>query len=607
LADQICDQYADQDRAIHVLTLEPSLEQRISDSNAKNSSGDIFSSLEPALHSAWIRSLEEAIRVVYGKGHSPVILCTECTRYLVRIALEREFPEVAVLSVNEITSNYSVESLGVIEVKDIETVEKTMPVNEMNIIDLLEGICTETETCGIENYQLEGKDHLNYVSQKLGISPLQVVLLSNYLPRSDDSCIDIGELAYSVKHSKIKIFKYRNEFNELERKGLIRCKRTEYGIRYRIPNEVIDSLINNNEYKMETADLSIEKLFVVFQRLFEERSNNELSFVTLTSKLLDLIKMKMHLQFCKNLTNYSLPEKDMILLVCFCHLAGNYNDDDIRIPDFSFLYDDKSEFQIIKRWFYNDTHILIKNKLIEHDNDTYVRNSDLWRLSDRAKQDLIEELIFKGKNCMNDLVLFENIKPKKMFYNQKETTAINTLTSLLKEENYRKILGRLEGKGMRKGFTCLFSGDPGTGKTETVYQIARETKRNIMAVDISETRSCWFGDSEKKIKEIFNTYRKAVENSKIAPILLFNEADAIIKKRNSGEYIVGQTENRIQNIILQEMENFSGILIATTNFTENMDSAFERRFLYKVSFDRPGIESRASGTRCCLIYRKTKR
>jgi SpoVK/Ycf46/Vps4 family AAA+-type ATPase len=74
--------------------------------------------------------------------------------------------------------------------------------------------------------------------------------------------------------------------------------------------------------------------------------------------------------------------------------------------------------------------------------------------------------------------------------------------------------------------------------------------------------------------------------------LLFNEADAIINKRNSGEYTVSQTENRIQNIILQEMENFSGIRIATSNLTENMDSAFERRFLYKITFDRPGIEGR---------------
>ena len=52
-------------------------------------------------------------------------------------------------------------------------------------------------------------------------------------------------------------------------------------------------------------------------------------------------------------------------------------------------------------------------------------------------------------------------------------------------------------------------------------------------------------------------------------------------------------ENSIQNIILQEMEDLDGILIATTNLTTNLDKAFERRFLYKVRFDKPSIEARS--------------
>ena len=73
-----------------------------------------------------------------------------------------------------------------------------------------------------------------------------------------------------------------------------------------------------------------------------------------------------------------------------------------------------------------------------------------------------------------------------------------------------------------------------------------------------------------------------------APILLFNEADAIIGKRKNGaESSVDKMENSIQNIILQEMETLDGIMIATTNLEENFDSAFERRFLYKIKFDKP--------------------
>jgi SpoVK/Ycf46/Vps4 family AAA+-type ATPase len=116
-----------------------------------------------------------------------------------------------------------------------------------------------------------------------------------------------------------------------------------------------------------------------------------------------------------------------------------------------------------------------------------------------------------------------------------------------------------------------------------------------MMVNIAEVKSCWYGESEKKIKAIFDNYRDAAEGSKTAPILLFNEADAVIGKRkefNSSSRAVDQTDNTIQNIILEEMEKLSGILIATTNLTQNMDSAFERRFLYKIAFDKPAAESR---------------
>jgi SpoVK/Ycf46/Vps4 family AAA+-type ATPase len=139
----------------------------------------------------------------------------------------------------------------------------------------------------------------------------------------------------------------------------------------------------------------------------------------------------------------------------------------------------------------------------------------------------------------------------------------------------------------------LFYGAHGTGKTETVLQLARQTGRDIMQVNISEIKSMWVGESEKNIKNVFDQYRIKVEKSTIAPILLFNEADAIIGKRQEGaERAVDKMENSIQNIILQEMENLNGILIATTNLAQNMDKAFERRFLYKIKFNKPTLEAR---------------
>ncbi len=112
-------------------------------------------------------------------------------------------------------------------------------------------------------------------------------------------------------------------------------------------------------------------------------------------------------------------------------------------------------------------------------------------------------------------------------------------------------------------------------------------------MNVPNIKSCWVGESEKNIKGLFDQYWKAVEKSAVAPILLFNEADAIFGIRQEGATrAVDKMENSIQNIILQEMEKLDGILIATTNLTQNLDKAFERRFLYKVKFSKPSLEAK---------------
>ncbi|MCL2006745.1 MAG: flagellar biosynthesis protein FlhA [Treponema sp.] len=114
LSNQICHQYADENRVLHVMTLDPSLEQKIVDSKAQTQTGEIFSAMEPGLHSAWIRALGRSVQASHDHGYFPVILCSYQGRYLVKTAMERELPEVAVLSVAEIAQDYIVESIGVI-------------------------------------------------------------------------------------------------------------------------------------------------------------------------------------------------------------------------------------------------------------------------------------------------------------------------------------------------------------------------------------------------------------------------------------------------------------------------------------------------------------
>jgi len=187
------------------------------------------------------------------------------------------------------------------------------------------------------------------------------------------------------------------------------------------------------------------------------------------------------------------------------------------------------------------------------------------------------------------LLTAEKIQKKELFYGPEEMQQIQMLEQTLQEEKLNAIQKRLQDNSLPKGVTVILHGPPGTGKTESVYQIARKTGRSIFKVDISESKSKWFGESEKLIKDIFTRYKSAAKKQPLLPILLFNEADALLSTRRESASNVSQTENAIQNILLEELENFEGIFIATTNLVKNLDPAFERRFLFKIKFNSPTI------------------
>ena len=188
----------------------------------------------------------------------------------------------------------------------------------------------------------------------------------------------------------------------------------------------------------------------------------------------------------------------------------------------------------------------------------------------------------------------ETIIAKTMHYNDEEARQMQSISNLLQQANFTSLQTRMEKRGLPKGVSVLLFGSPGTGKTESVLQLAKRTGRDVIQVDISESKSMWFGQSEKIVKRIFTDYKKACEFSDVAPILFINEADAVLGMRRSGDSSVRQTENAIQNILLEELEKLEGILIATTNLEVNLDAAFDRRFLFKVKFEKPGLEQRTN-------------
>ncbi len=147
-------------------------------------------------------------------------------------------------------------------------------------------------------------------------------------------------------------------------------------------------------------------------------------------------------------------------------------------------------------------------------------------------------------------------------------------------------------KGPQERFVLLLHGDPGTGKTALAHALAHSFGRLLLTTDVSRILDKWVGESEKRLARMFDEYQEARGRAGSAPVLLLNEADQLLSVRSSVERSVDRMYNQMQNILLERLEEFEGILIATTNLVDNLDPAFSRRLDLKIELPRPGVEAR---------------
>ena len=469
---------------------------------------------------------------------------------------------------------------------------------KMDLLTAVEQIVDKAKGTGLSSeFYREAGRYIKFVSDKLELTKEQSVMMALFIDNSNDSSISISDFGKFLECRTTRIIKYMNDIDVLEKRELIRCCRDRHGISYRVPIEVIESFKKNEKYvPKDCSNLSCQELFCEIKDIFTLRDNRELTYDATVEKIKYLLNCNNQLLYTQKVRSYGLSERNEMLLVLFSHLFVNNYDDNIRLYEIDFLFEDSSDKTIIKMDLNNGSNILLSEKLIEYNYSDGFEDKNSFRMTMKAKRELFGELNLTSLNQDNrkaDMVKSMDIVPKKLFYGEKISSQIAELSKLLDDGQYNEIRTRMKDTGFRCGFTCLFYGEPGTGKTETVLQLARQTGRDILQVDISQIKSMWVGESEKNIKQIFDDYRAKVKENPITPILLFNEADAIIGKRKEGaERAVEKMENSIQNIILQEMETLDGILIATTNLAQNMDKAFERRFLYKIKFEKPTLEAR---------------
>ena len=481
------------------------------------------------------------------------------------------------------------------EVSQKEIVKK---VRVKNILEAFEYIVDLAKDSNFtSDFYHKASTYIKYASQKLKLSPLQTVLLALFVDRSEDNSIRMSEIASYIGCRTTKMLRLSSEIDALEEKHYLRASRSRNCLSYRVPSDVLKSLSKNQPYIYVMEPITdLQSFFDRFNDLMEEMNDDEITHETLLTQTNNNLSEIKNTYFARTLKGFNLGEEDCLLFIFMAHLFIENDDNRIGFHDIDKLYDNDKIPNWCKSELRSHTSELFERDVIENVNEDGMVRSDCFKLTEYAKSDLLSELNLNIKTKSDHSLIKSNSLPeKKLIYNQSEQKQVEELSAILSSDRFCEVQSRLRNAGMRTSFCSLFYGSPGTGKTETVYQIARATGRDILRVDVDKIKSCWVGESEQNMKKLFDRYRSICKDSTLAPILLFNEADAILGVRMEGATrAVDKMENSIQNIILQEMEALDGIMIATTNLTTNLDKAFERRFLYKIQFNRPTVEARAA-------------
>lgn len=471
--------------------------------------------------------------------------------------------------------------------------------SDLTILQLFDRVLREVTSKGFSQSTLDlCMPYICRLAQLQAITNRQAFIMAICMNFSLNMSITLRAVANMLDTTNMMLMHWMPDFHALCEKELLEKMERRMGRvdEYVIPADVLEAFSNNEVFVKKTSKVeNTLELLSIFYHLFKQKSKSCMETDAFIKKCSRLLSDNQHLPLVSKLKKleFSSIESELILLhLCRFYVMNSMSN--VSLGQIVALFDEGKDRNVMVYGLLQGNHELFQRKLITFGCADGIKDKETLCLTAKARHLLIPEYKLRGMNTpSSDMTSHKDIVFKNLYYNPSVEQQIQRLHSLLEEKNFRMVRKRLQERGFHKGIACLFYGSPGTGKTETVLQLAKSSGRDVMQVSMSQIRSKWVGESQKNIQEVFASYKERVRASKLCPILLFNEADAIIGNRMEvTTSSVDKMENSIQNVILQEMENLEGIMIATTNLQGSLDAAFERRFLYKVEFEKPSLQVR---------------
>jgi AAA+ superfamily predicted ATPase len=481
---------------------------------------------------------------------------------------------------------------------------ETVDSENLHAVQLLSSLVKKLKNSKLKPATLKSVgDDLKSLGQYLTVTENQALIFSVIfaLEMNDTRNLEMSDISRYLDVNYIELMAYKADIDLLISRRFIRTQGLKINssvpfknLTFSIDKDILFSVFMNgkiNEPKPE-KELDVLSFARKTSDYIELRSNEDISTFDLFTLVeeLELANPKLSMIQEIALLNVDLDDRVLFYEICDDFLLYGKTGVNSTLND---MYDQIDLRCSKMRELKDQNNKLFKFELIKLNERNFISDSELELTEKGIKLFMGENASLYMKKNNNNLIQADKIAAKSLFFDEKLNKQVRFVQDSLHNDNFVNMQDRLVQMAMPKGVAAIFYGEPGTGKTETAYQLAKATGRDIMHVDISQSKSMWFGESEKRIKDIFTRYATLCKSCKLKPILLFNEADALFGKRKDGNASsVAQTENAIQNIILEEMEKLEGILIATTNLNQNLDAAFERRFLFKIKFEKPSVEAK---------------
>ena len=352
----------------------------------------------------------------------------------------------------------------------------------------------------------------------------------------------LAQIRQSVAKSSPSMSRLKSRLQDLE-------SRIEQRVKVTKEEMVIDKIFQENELNPKEQ--------LIFLALLKEEYASEFESLRDMNTLINLISLDDY----EKMKNRSLLEEGSKLI-------------ESLLIDYDEMF---SSLGGVSRTFFINEEIL--QKIMHPNKDKKSKKIKLDMLV--SEQDVFE--LIEPTTTMDDVVLHPKTR--------------EVLDFLLKQVDAKvlKLLREWGIKNRRSGIDAkvIFYGPPGTGKTMTALSLAKSMKKRVLSFDCSKILSKYIGESEKNVRNIFDSYKDICQKTKNKPILLLNEADQFLSSRSVGSNSsADKMHNQMQNIFLEQIEKFDGVLVATTNLLESIDPAFSRRFDYKIEFSKPDFKQR---------------